>query len=162
MDDTIALDDIRLKALSSKTRKSILKLLSEKNYTLSGIASKLNLSKPSVKEHLALLVDAGLIKKISSENIWIYYRLTSEGTKITAPSGAKMLLLFGISIISTFVVGLYLAMSSLTYGAANITGTKGITADAETFAVTSAESVVAGPTMSSIEIAAIIFVVLLS
>jgi DNA-binding transcriptional ArsR family regulator len=67
---------------------------------VSDLSKKLNLSKPTLKEHLDILENAGFVKKISSENIWKYYEITSQGKDVLNPSGIKILLLS----ISTFII----------------------------------------------------------
>ncbi len=79
MNDDNLFDRETLKAVSSDTRSDILKILNEKNYTLSDISGKLKLSNPTVKEHLDILSRNQLIKKEDTDRKWKYYSLTSKG-----------------------------------------------------------------------------------
>lgn len=107
-----------IKALSVESRVSILKQLGLKKSTLSELSEKLKISKPSVKEHLAILDDAGLIRKIPSENIWIYYELTDSGKSVIKPEGVKVLFMFAFSALATIFIGIYLLFSSSIFTAA--------------------------------------------
>jgi DNA-binding transcriptional ArsR family regulator len=69
---------IRLhRALGDETRLRILKLLSEKDLYLTEIAQLLELSKPTIKHHLALLRSAGLVTVTESGAV-IYYTLRRQ------------------------------------------------------------------------------------
>jgi DNA-binding transcriptional ArsR family regulator len=62
------------RALGDETRLKILKLLSKDDYYLTEIAQLLELSKPTVKHHLAQLRAAGLTTAVESGSV-IYYTL---------------------------------------------------------------------------------------
>ena len=62
------------RALGDPTRMRMLKLLSSRDLYLTEIAQQLDLSKPTIKHHLAQLRAAGLVTIIESGNI-IYYTL---------------------------------------------------------------------------------------
>jgi len=49
------------KALSSKTRLKMLKLLTKQNYHVSGLAKVLEISVPVAAKHVRILEDAGLV-----------------------------------------------------------------------------------------------------
>ena len=51
------------KALSSKTRVKIVKLLLKKHYHITGLAKKIGISVPVMSRHIDILNKAGLIKK---------------------------------------------------------------------------------------------------
>ncbi|MEX1173163.1 MAG: metalloregulator ArsR/SmtB family transcription factor [Chloroflexota bacterium] len=69
---------IRLhRALGDETRLRILKLLAGKDLYLTEIAQQLDLSKPTIKHHLALLRAAGLVTVTESGAV-IYYTLRRE------------------------------------------------------------------------------------
>ncbi len=59
------------KALSSKSRVKIIKILSKKEIHLSELARKMNLSKPVVFRHIKVLEKAGLIKRKIVGNVHI-------------------------------------------------------------------------------------------
>lgn len=106
--DPLVLENKRLKAISSESRLKILKLLSCHRETLSDIAKKMNMQKSTIKGHLELLEESGLIKQIESKNIWKYYELTNDGRNLVNPSGVKILIALGISTLIVFVFGLKL------------------------------------------------------
>jgi len=100
MEDKITLDKDSFKALSVDTRLNMLKLLSEKNHTLSELAESLGNSNSTIKEHLEVLVKAGLIKQKDEGRKWKYYKLTFKGKKVVNPEETKVFFAFVISIIS--------------------------------------------------------------
>ncbi len=65
------------RALGDETRLRILKLLSERDLYLTEIAQLLELSKPTIKHHLALLRSAGLLTVVESGAV-IYYTLRRD------------------------------------------------------------------------------------
>lgn len=65
------------RALGDPTRMRILKLLSEKDLYLTEIAGLLDLSKPTIKHHLALLRAAGLVTVLEAGAV-MYYSLRRE------------------------------------------------------------------------------------
>ena len=65
------------RALGDETRLRILKLLAAKDLYLTEIAQQLELSKPTIKHHLALLRAAGLVT-VTEEGAVIYYSLRRD------------------------------------------------------------------------------------
>lgn len=63
------------RALGDDSRLRILKLLSRQDYYLTELAQLLELSKPTVKHHLAQLRAAGLVTAVESGGAVIYYTL---------------------------------------------------------------------------------------
>ncbi|MHC1623764.1 MAG: winged helix-turn-helix domain-containing protein [Candidatus Methanospirareceae archaeon] len=53
--------------------------------TLRELANELNISKSTVHEHLTILVESGLVKKVNKDNKWVCYELTDKGTEILHP-----------------------------------------------------------------------------
>jgi DNA-binding transcriptional ArsR family regulator len=85
-DDALEPDDrlspppgvVRLhRALGDETRLRILKLLAGKDLYLTEIAQQLDLSKPTIKHHLALLRAAGLVTVVEAGNV-VYYSLRRD------------------------------------------------------------------------------------
>ena len=85
-DDALEPDDrlappaavVRLhRALGDETRLRILKLLSARDLYLTEIAQQLDLSKPTIKHHLALLRAAGLVTVVEAGTV-IYYSLRRD------------------------------------------------------------------------------------
>jgi DNA-binding transcriptional ArsR family regulator len=69
---------IRLyRALGDATRMRILKLLTDRDHYLTELATQLELSKPTMKHHLALLRAAGLVT-VTEEGTLTYYSLRRE------------------------------------------------------------------------------------
>jgi DNA-binding transcriptional ArsR family regulator len=60
------------KALSDETRRSILKLLSERDMTAGSIADCFNMTKPSISKHLDILKEAELISAFRQGQFIIY------------------------------------------------------------------------------------------
>ena len=82
----INLDTKSFKAISAKSRVSILEKLNERRMTLSELSKRLSLKNPTVKEHCNLLLDANLVKKIDDGHKWKYYELTNKGKQIVHPT----------------------------------------------------------------------------
>ncbi len=64
------------KALNDKTRREILELLKNGDLTAGEIASRFNISKPSISHHLDLLKQAGLVQAVK-EGQFISYSLNT-------------------------------------------------------------------------------------
>lgn len=63
--------DIVFKALSDPTRREILRLLSRGEKTAGDLASKFDMTKPSMSHHFAVLKDAELISsRRDGQQIW--------------------------------------------------------------------------------------------
>lgn len=99
MDDKITLDRETFKALAVDTRVRILKILDERQHTLTDLSEELGLAPSTIKEHLDTLVAAGLIQQIDKGMKWKYYRLTSKGKKIVNPYEKKVLIVLATSVL---------------------------------------------------------------
>jgi DNA-binding transcriptional ArsR family regulator len=100
MEDEIVISRKDFKALSSETRTGVLKLLKDRNYTLTELAHKLNLAAPTIKQHLSVLQEADLIEEIDDGRKWKYYRLTRRGKKVLGDETPKhFVILLGITSI---------------------------------------------------------------
>ncbi len=100
--EEINLDEKDIKILNSKTRIKILKLLSEKEKTLTQIAEELKLKQPTILEHLKILEEKNYIKKNNKKNQTKRYRLTYKGERIIKPKSTKIFLTF----ITTLFLGI--------------------------------------------------------
>ena len=98
----VLLSKPEFKALSSETRTSILKMLSERNYTLSELSSKMDMSPPTIKQHTKVLVEAGLIELNDEGRKWKYYSLTEKGKDVLNSGENKTNIMIILS--STIVV----------------------------------------------------------
>ena len=68
--------NIVFKALNDPTRRGILEMLQEKDLTAGEIASKFNMSFPSISHHLDLLKQAKLVIA-EKEGQFVYYSLNT-------------------------------------------------------------------------------------
>ncbi|PIN85434.1 MAG: hypothetical protein COV47_02185 [Candidatus Diapherotrites archaeon CG11_big_fil_rev_8_21_14_0_20_37_9] len=116
----ILLSKNEFKALSSETRTEILKILDERNYTLSELSKKTNMSAPTIKQHAKILVDSGLIELKDEGRKWKYYELTKKGKEIlstgTNPTNVLLILsttIIGIAAIAVILSGLFLQNSAM-------------------------------------------------
>ncbi|ABR55452.1 regulatory protein ArsR [Methanococcus vannielii SB] len=98
-----------LKALSSRSRISILKTLGGKNHTVTELSKTLNLSKSTVHEHLSILVDGELVIKNEDGRKWVYYGLTDKGKYLVHKDIEKMIVMFPLSVL-VFLSGIYSIM----------------------------------------------------
>ena len=104
--DKIALDKRMIRALASEMRIDILRKIDSGSMTLSKLTDDLNISKSTVHEHLTILIESGLVKKVNRDNKWVYYELTDKGTEILHPHKmTKIIVLLSAAILS-FVVGI--------------------------------------------------------
>lgn len=99
MDDTIRLDRRSFEALAAESRVKVLKALSKRRKTLTELAKELSLSNSTMKEHLEVLVGAGLIIQRDEGRKWKYYELTRKGQGIVSPYPARVLIMLAVSII---------------------------------------------------------------
>jgi DNA-binding transcriptional ArsR family regulator len=105
MDDTIRLDRRSFEALAAESRVKTLKALSKRRKTLTELSHELGLSVSTMKEHLDVLVKAGLIMQMDEGRKWKYYELTRKGKGIVSPYPAKVLIMLAVSLILVFGSG---------------------------------------------------------
>jgi DNA-binding transcriptional ArsR family regulator len=70
------------KTLSSETRVEMMHALTQRRKTLSELAKEAEISLPGAKQHLELLENAGLVRKLDEGRKWKYYELTVLGKRI--------------------------------------------------------------------------------
>ncbi|MCP4648364.1 MAG: winged helix-turn-helix transcriptional regulator [bacterium] len=99
MDDTIKLDRRSFEALAADSRVRILKSLAQRRKTLTELAKELGLSNSTMKEHLDVLVRAGLIIQRDEGRKWKYYDLTRKGQGIVNPYPTKVLIMLAVSLL---------------------------------------------------------------
>ena len=104
--DKIALDKRIIRALASEMRIDILRKIDSGSMTLSKLTDDLNISKSTVHEHLTILIESGLVKKVNRDNKWVYYELTGKGTEILHPHKMTKIIVLLSSAILSFVVGI--------------------------------------------------------
>ncbi len=66
------------KALSNSSRLEIVRLLSERQFCVNALVSRMNISQAAVSQPLKILENTGLVKK-KKEGYWIHYTLVPEG-----------------------------------------------------------------------------------
>ncbi|MDO8537369.1 MAG: winged helix-turn-helix domain-containing protein [archaeon] len=104
----LTLSPTEFKALASQTRVKIIKLLNERNHTLSELAKKLGLASPTIKQHLDTLVGSEIIQQNDEGRKWKYYSLTRKGRNMLQPEQTNVVLLLALSSIA--VVGLLIML----------------------------------------------------
>ena len=112
MDDKITLDRDTFKALAVDTRVKILRILDDRQHTLTDLAEELEMAPSTIKEHLDTLVAAGLIQQLDKGMKWKYYRLTSKGKEIINPYEKKVLILLATSLLAA-IASAYVFVSKL-------------------------------------------------
>ncbi len=100
----ITIDRKTLKALGADTRLNILKSLTKRRKTQAELAKELQLSAPSIKEHVGQLLSAQLVEVIDTGRKWKYYSLTQKGKAIAEPMSAKIWFILGITLLT--IVGI--------------------------------------------------------
>ena len=103
--DSITLSTNEFRALASENRTGIIKLLQGRNHTLSELSKKMGLSAPTVKQHLAILETAGLVKGLDEGRKWKYYCLTRKGKNIFSnDEGTNILIVLCVTVIALGLV----------------------------------------------------------
>lgn len=115
----LPLDDALLKVLSSESRREILRLLRERRMTGAELATRLDLGKPAVAEHLKKLQEAELIERFDDpERRWVYYNLSARGRGILEPQRVRFYLVMAVAALGLMVgVALALGLVVLMQGA---------------------------------------------
>jgi len=110
----ITLDQESFKALASDVRVGILKVLDDRRQTVTDLSTIMNLSKPTLLEHLEKLQAAGLVKRVDEGRKWIYYELSDKGKKILHPERVSIVVALSTAIGLAALGVVY--MISLTFG----------------------------------------------
>ena len=120
MEPKITLSAHEFKALASETRTAIIKLLQDRNHTLTELSKKLGMAAPTIKQHLGILESAELVHGIDEGRKWKYYCLTRKGKSIfTAEQPINVLFVLGASAVALVAVVYYfLLFSSAQYSVA--------------------------------------------
>lgn len=151
MSEEITLDKEVFKALAGDTRIAVVKALLERRKTQSELAKELGLAAPTIKDHVDILMKAGLVREIETGHKWKYIELTVKGKGLLQPSDKRILVLLGTSLIGIIGAG-FLAMQSWTNQVSQLASQNGemamqkmaVTAG-DTFMNTSLESGAASP-----------------
>ena len=72
-----------MKALSDRTRVTIVKLLQQREMCVCELQAALKLAQPTVSKQLKVLEEAGLVES-QKEGLWVNYRLTDGSDSIYA------------------------------------------------------------------------------
>ena len=104
----ITLDQESFKALASDVRVGILKRLDVRRETVTDLSNLLNLSKPTLLEHLEKLQAAGLVNRMDEGRKWIYYELSGKGRKILHPERVAITLALGTAVALAAIGVFYL------------------------------------------------------
>lgn len=107
----ITLDQESFKALASDVRVGILKRLDVRRETVTDLSNLLDLSKPTLLEHLEKLQSAALVKRVDEGRKWIYYELSDKGRKILHPERVAITLALGAAVVLAAIGMFYLLFS---------------------------------------------------
>lgn len=99
MSSDITLDKDVFKALAGETRVSVLKSLLERRKTQSELAKELSLAAPTIKDHVDILVKAGLVREHDDGHKWKYIELTVKGKSLLQPQDTRIMVLLGTSFL---------------------------------------------------------------
>jgi DNA-binding transcriptional ArsR family regulator len=111
----ITLDQESFKALASDVRVGILKRLDLRRETVTDLSNLLDLSKPTLLEHLEKLQAAGLVKRVDEGRKWIYYELSGKGRKILHPERVAITLALGAAVALAAIGVFYLLFAGGTF-----------------------------------------------
>lgn len=70
--------DAQLRAIADPTRRQILELATEREYTAGEIAERFDMTRPGVSQHIRVLMDVGLLS-LRREATRHYYRANKQG-----------------------------------------------------------------------------------
>ncbi|MBN2067418.1 MAG: metalloregulator ArsR/SmtB family transcription factor [Candidatus Diapherotrites archaeon] len=105
MEKSIEISSNEFKALASETRTEMIKLLRERNHTLTELSQKLNMAAPTIKQHLEILQQAGLIEGLDEGRKWKYYTLTRKGKNIVGGEApTNVLIVLAVSSVAMLVL----------------------------------------------------------
>ena len=113
----VTLDVDTFKALASETRLDILRALDNNKMGLNDLCAKTNLHKATLHEHLAKLVEVGLVNKIEREGYkWVYYKLSWQGANLLHPENSRIVVMFSVAVISlaASIAGLFFVVRERT------------------------------------------------
>lgn len=155
MNGSITLSSSEFKALASDTRAGIIKLLQERNHTLSELSKKLGLAAPTVKQHLAVLQETGIIKGMDEGRKWKYYTLTKKGRKIFSPEQpASILIVLGATVLAMLGMVYWFFLSLAPFAAGDMRGVKPVLAPGREAAGGALESIGDGAAGNAVKQAA--------
>ncbi len=100
MDEKITLDRDAFRTLASGTRVDIIKSLDKRRKMLTELSKQFGMSPSTIKEHMQTLAKAGLVVQIDDGHKWKYYELTPKAKEILHPTGTRIFLVLGLSIIA--------------------------------------------------------------
>ena len=101
MEKQVTLSSNEFKALASETRADIIKLLKQRNHTLSEISKKLDMAAPTIKQHLSVLQGAEIIEVLEEGRKWKYYTLTRKGRSIfSEETPTNILIVLGATVVA--------------------------------------------------------------
>lgn len=167
MTDHVVLDKRTFKALAVDTRVDILKLLVERQHTLSELSDILGLRHSTIKEHIDVLVQAELIKGDTDGRKWKYYALTFKGRQFIQPKEVKVFFAFCLTLLGAIAAA---TTSVYTYFAA-VPGTAEAVQSAQMadagiaameFKAVAVESAASASPVSGVVVASIVAVILLT
>ena len=107
-----------LSALSSSTRRELLKCLGEKRKTASELALERKMSVQSVSEQLSKLEKSGLVKRAENGK-WVYYELTEKSEGLVDSSVPKKFFILLSTAILALFNGLFRFLTQQTTGLSN-------------------------------------------
>jgi len=116
-------DEELLKALTSDTRRNIVKTLSEGDRNPSDLSRLLKKSKSTIVEHLGKLMKAGLVERNERPgHKWVFYSLTRKGESYVSRKSHRLIIILSMVFLSLIGGSLSLVnyLSQPSYRMANI------------------------------------------
>jgi len=141
------LDSQSLKVLGAKTRQLIIKELEERPHTASELSRHLDKHITTIKEHLDMLVETGLVERNEREGRkWVYYSLTRKGVRLLKPASYNWMIVLSLSIVC-IVSGIFYTFQPLDYERKALASTQ------------AAETVIDTAAVSEINILALVLII---
>jgi DNA-binding transcriptional ArsR family regulator len=141
----IPLDREALKALSSETRVSILRLLERRRHTQTELAQALDIAVPTAKQHVEALQEAGMVEVHEEGRKWKYCGLTTKAKHLLNPEERRI-------VLTLVLAGLSAAGAFVTFAGSLFSGQAGKMA-AESLRDTAREAAPAAPLPAAVHIA---------
>lgn len=116
------IDRKTIKALSADSRLDIMKSLASRRKMPSELSVSLKLSPSTVSEHLKVLEESGLVKRVDTGHKWIYYELTGKGGELARPRNPVQFMIVIAAGALIMILGFFRDTASLMLSAPTMMG----------------------------------------
>lgn len=93
----------QFQAIASPTRLRLLQALLRRKATLSELANATGIAKATIHSSMELLAREGFLRRIDSDEVWVYYELTPLGREVAAMNPLRLVVFYLIGVMLTLV-----------------------------------------------------------